>query len=427
MYQAPRGTRDILPEEQPYWRYIEQKAAEICQLYGYQRIDTPIFEDTGLFTRGIGEETDIVEKEMYAFRDQGGTSLTLRPEGTAPVCRAYLEWGMHNLPQPVRLYYFAPIFRYERPQAGRYRQHHQFGFEALGSPDPVVDAEVVDLAWYFYQTLGLKDLVLKLNSIGCPRCRPAWVGELRSFYRERQALLCSDCQRRLEKNPLRLLDCKQEVCSALARQAPRSFEFLCSDCREHFERLRNYLSRLGLEFELEPRLVRGLDYYTRTVFEIQPPGEGRAQATLGGGGRYDGLIEAIGGKSTPGVGFATGVERIILNLKKQEVPIPSPAPPAVFLAYLGQEAKERALEYASQLRRAGVGVVLASDDRSLKAQLRQASRLQASFALILGEDELREGKVVWRDMRKGEQQRLDFSEVLDGLIQVGGSQATSPA
>ena len=415
MYRAPRGTRDILPEEQPYWRYVEQKAAEICQLYGYQRIDTPVFEETGLFTRGIGEETDIVEKEMYTFQDQGGTSLTLRPEGTAPVCRAYLERGMHNLPQPVRLYYFTPIFRYERPQAGRYRQHHQFGFEVLGSADPAVDAEVIDLAWYFYQSLGLKDLVLKLNSIGCPRCRPAWVEKLRSFYQEKQSLLCPDCQHRLERNPLRLLDCKQEVCSALARQAPKSFEFLCPNCQEHFEQLKGYLERLNLEFDLEPRLVRGLDYYTRTVFEIQPLGEGGAQATLGGGGRYDGLIEAIGGKPTPGVGFATGVERIILNLKKQGIPVPNIASPRVFLAYLGREAKQKALEYAARLRRAGIGVILASDDRSLKAQLRQANSLGASFVLILGEDELREGKVVWRDMKRGEQQRLSFAEILENL------------
>ena len=415
MYQAPRGTRDILPREQPYWRYVERKAAELCQLYGYQRIDTPVFEETGLFTRGIGEETDIVEKEMYTFRDQGGSSLTLRPEGTAPVCRAYLEQGMHNLPQPVRLYYFTPTFRYERPQAGRYRQHHQFGFEVLGSADPAVDAEVIDLAWYFYQSLGLKDLMLKLNSIGCSRCRPAWVEKLRSFYQERQALLCPDCQRRLERNPLRLLDCKQEVCSELGRQAPRSFEFLCPDCQEHFDQLKRYLKLLSLEFELEPRLVRGLDYYTRTVFEIQPLREGGAQATLGGGGRYDGLIEAIGGKPTPGVGFATGVERIILNLKKQGIPVPNIPSPRVFLAYLGQEAKGRALEYAARLRRAGIGVVLASDDRSLKAQLRQANSLGASFTLILGEDELREGKVVWRDMKRGEQQRLSFTEILENL------------
>ncbi len=415
MYQAPRGTKDILPEEQAYWRYVEQKAAEICQLHGYERIDTPVFEDTGLFTRSIGEETDIVEKEMYTFQDQGGSSLTLRPEGTAPVCRAYLERGMHNLPQPVRLYYFAPIFRYERPQAGRYRQHYQFGFEALGSDDPAIDAEIIELAWSFYQTLGLKDFLLKLNSIGCPRCRPYWVERLRTFYQERQALLCPDCQRRLGRNPLRLLDCKQEICSELSRQAPKSFEFLCPDCREHFGKLKRYLDLLGLKFELDYRLVRGLDYYTRTVFEIQPRGEGGAQAALGGGGRYDGLIEELGGKPTPAVGFATGVERIILGLKKQGVAVPPLSHPAVFLAYLGQEAKEKVLEYAAQLRGAGIGAVLASDNRSLKAQLRQANSLGVAYTLIVGEEELREGKVVWRDMKKGEQQRLSLAEVLNSL------------
>ena len=415
MYQAPRGTKDILPEEQAYWRYVEQKAAEICQLHGYERIDTPVFEDTGLFTRSIGEETDIVEKEMYTFQDQGGSSLTLRPEGTAPVCRAYLERGMHNLPQPVRLYYFAPIFRYERPQAGRYRQHYQFGFEALGSDDPAIDAEIIELAWSFYQTLGLEDFLLKLNSIGCPRCRPYWVERLRTFYQERQALLCPDCQRRLGRNPLRLLDCKQEICSELSRQAPKSFEFLCPDCQEHFGKLKRYLDLLGLKFELDYRLVRGLDYYTRTVFEIQPRGEGGAQAALGGGGRYDGLIEELGGKPTPAVGFATGVERVILGLKKQGVAVPPLSRPAVFLAYLGQEAKEKVLEYAAQLRGAGIGAVLASDNRSLKAQLRQANSLGVAYTLIVGEEELREGKVVWRDMKKGEQQRLSLAEVLNSL------------
>lgn len=418
MYKAPRGTSDILPQEQAYWRYIEQKIAELCRLYGYQRIDTPVFEDARLFVRTIGEGTDIVEKEMYSFEDRGGDFLTLRPEGTAPVCRAYLEHGMHNLPQPVKLYYLAPIFRYERPQAGRYRQHWQFGFEALGSPDPAIDAEVIDLACSFYQSLGLKDLRLKLNSIGCPNCRPKYLESLRDFYSERRELLCPDCKRRLERNPLRLLDCKKESCLGLGKQAPKIGDYLCQECRAHFDSLKKYLLLLKITFEEDHRLVRGLDYYTKTVFEIHPQGEEGAQTALGGGGRYDNLIEELGGKPTPAVGFAAGIERAILNLKKQGISVPSPPQTSVFVAYLNQEAKDRAIEYVAQLRREGIGAVFASGDRSLKAQLRQANALGANYTIIIGEDELRDGLIVWRDMVKSEQQRLSFAEALEILKKV---------
>ena len=418
MYKAPRGTSDILPQEQAYWRYIEQKIAELCRLYGYQRIDTPVFEDARLFVRTIGEGTDIVEKEMYSFEDRGGDFLTLRPEGTAPVCRAYLEHGMHNLPQPVKLYYLAPIFRYERPQAGRYRQHWQFGFEALGSPDPAIDAEVIDLACSFYQSLGLKDLRLKLNSIGCPNCRAKYLESLRDFYSERRELLCPDCKRRLERNPLRLLDCKEESCLELGKQAPKIGDYLCQECRAHFDSLKRYLLLLKITFEEDHRLVRGLDYYTKTVFEIHPRGEEGAQTALGGGGRYDNLIEELGGKPTPAVGFAAGIERAILNLKKQGISVPSPPQTSVFVAYLNQEAKDKAIEYVAQLRREGIGAVFASGDRSLKAQLRQANALGANYTIIIGEDELRDGLIVWRDMVKSEQQRLSFAEALEILKKV---------
>ncbi len=418
MYKAPRGTSDILPQEQAYWRYIEQKIAELCRLYGYQRIDTPVFEDARLFVRTIGEGTDIVEKEMYSFEDRGGDFLTLRPEGTAPVCRAYLEHGMHNLPQPVKLYYLAPIFRYERPQAGRYRQHWQFGFEALGSPDPAIDAEVIDLACSFYQSLGLKDLRLKLNSIGCPNCRAKYLESLRDFYSERRELLCPDCKRRLERNPLRLLDCKEESCLELGKQAPKIGDYLCQECRAHFDSLKRYLLLLKITFEEDHRLVRGLDYYTKTVFEIHPRGEEGAQTALGGGGRYDNLIEELGGKPTPAVGFAAGIERAILNLKKQGISVPSPPQTSVFVAYLNQEAKDKAIEYVAQLRREGIGAVFASGDRSLKAQLRQANALGANYTIIIGEDELKDGLIVWRDMVKSEQQRLTFAEALEILKKV---------
>ncbi|MFC1902871.1 histidine--tRNA ligase, partial [Chloroflexota bacterium] len=280
MYQAPRGTADTLPEEQAYRHYVEQKAVDTCQLYGYERIDTPTFEDTGLFIRSVGDATDIVDKQMYTFQDRGNDSLTLRPEGTAPVCRAYLEHGLHNLPQPVKLYYIAAIFRYERPQAGRYRQHYQFGYEAIGDGDPALDAEVIDMAWQLFRSLGLSRLSLQLNSIGCKRCRPNYLSTLKDYYADGVGNLCPDCKIRLKRNPLRLLDCKKPACQQVADSAPRSIDYLCPECAAHFNSLQHYLKLLAIPFEINHRLVRGLDYYTKTVFEIQPETEG-AQSTLG--------------------------------------------------------------------------------------------------------------------------------------------------
>jgi histidyl-tRNA synthetase len=338
MFKAPRGTTDILGLEQAYWRYIEDKAIILCQLYGYERVDTPIFEEIGLFLRTIGEGTDIVEKQMYIFKDRGGKLMTLKPEGTAPVCRAYLEHGLFNLPQPLRLFYFAPIFRYERPQAGRYRQHHQFGCEAFGDAHPSLDAEVIELAWQFFLSLGLEDLCLEINSIGCKRCRPSYREHLLQYYSGRVAQICPDCQSRLQRNPLRLLDCKRASCQAVAKDAPHSLDFLCQECREHFQLLERYLELLKVPFHHNHCLVRGLDYYTRTVFEVQPP-QGGAQSTLGGGGRYDDLIEELGGKPTPAIGFAAGIERIISNLKKNNIPIPPLPKPKVFVAYIGDRPR----------------------------------------------------------------------------------------
>lgn len=415
LYQAPRGTTDILPQDQPYWQFVRKAIVDVCLLYGYQRIDTPVFENAGLFVRSIGEETDIVEKEMYTFKDRGGDMMTLRPEGTASICRAYLEHGMHNLTQPVKLYYITQIFRYERPQAGRFRQHWQFGFEAIGDADPALDAEVIDMAWSLYSKLGLKDLVLKLNSIGCRECRPKYLETLKEYYAGKIDRLCPDCKRRAERNTLRLLDCKNESCIPLAEQAPKSYDCLCDECRDHFELLKKYLSILSLDFEVDHRLVRGLDYYTKTVFEIQPPGAKGAQSTIGGGGRYDDLIEELGGKAVPAVGFATGFERTILNLKNQGVTIPADANPSTFVAFLGQGAKDKAVKYVTQIRREGMSAILASGNRSLKAQMRQANSMGANYTIIIGEDELKDGVVMLRDMSGGEQQRLAFEEVLNRL------------
>jgi histidyl-tRNA synthetase len=416
MFQSPRGTADILPEDQTYWRYIEQKAAAIARLYGYKRIDTPSFEDTRLFTRGVGEVTDIVQKEMYTFDDRGGNSLTLRPEGTAPVCRAYLEHGMQNQPQPVKLYYLTSIFRYDRPQAGRYREHHQFGFEAIGEVDPILDAEVIDMSWQFYQSLGIKQLHLLINSIGCKNCRPAYLTKLKEYYASHIQELCPDCKSRLEKNPLRLLDCKNTACQQIALAAPRSVEQLCPECSLHFEQLKKYLNLLGLPFEINHCLVRGLDYYTRTVFEIQPEVEG-GQSTIGGGGRYDGLIEELGGKPTPGIGFATGIERIIMNLKKQNLQIQTLPNPPVFMAYLGEAARDAALKLTVDLRREGLGVIQAVGSKSLKAQMRQANSLGVRYAVVIGDEEIKAGIAQVRDMNSSQQQSVPFSQLGQFLSQ----------
>ena len=416
MYRAPRGTTDILPKEQAYWRYIEQKVVNVCQLYGYERIDAPAFEDTGLFTRSVGEGTDIVEKQMYTFADRGGNKITLRPEGTAPVCRAYLEHGLHNLPQPVKLYYITSIFRYERPQAGRYRQHYQFGCEAIGDDDPALDAEVIDTVWQFFLSLGLHRLSLQLNSIGCKQCRPEYLVVLKDYYANYRQSLCSDCKTRLKTNPLRLLDCKKPLCQQIASSAPRSIDHLCSQCDAHFDRLKRYLDLLDLPFVVNHCLVRGLDYYTRTVFEIQPEAEG-AQSALGGGGRYDDLIEELGGKPTPAIGFAIGLERIILNLKKQNVPIPALPRPQVFIAYIGDEARDEVVKLASRLRRSGIGVIEAIGSKSLKAQLRQANNLGAGYTVIIGEEEVNTGTVILRDMSTSEQKTIPLPQLQEILRQ----------
>ncbi|MBI4300653.1 MAG: histidine--tRNA ligase [Chloroflexi bacterium] len=417
MYRAPRGTNDILPADQSYWRMVEKVAAELSRLYGYQRIDTPVFEDASLFVRTVGEGTDIVEKETYTFEDRGNNRLTLRPEGTAPVCRAYIEHGMASLPQPIKLYYFAPIFRYDRPQAGRYREHHQFGCEALGDLDPALDAEVIGLAWELYRRLGLQEISLQLNSIGHPGCRPAYLQKLVEHYRAHVQSICADCKVRLEKNPLRLLDCKEPGCQHIANAAPTMAGYLCAECREHLEGVQSNLEALGIPFQMNHRLVRGFDYYTKTVFEFWPPQEG-AQSTIGAGGRYDGLIEALGGRPTPGVGFATGIERLIINLKAQGVEAPTIGGVQVFVGYKGAEAKKAAFTLTAELREAGVAAVLSTGDRSLKAQMRHADALGARYALILGSKELAEGTVTLRDMARAEQRSVPRGEVAQELLRL---------
>jgi len=416
LFRAPRGTTDILPAEQPYWRYVIARAEETCRLYGYQRIDTPTFEDTALFTRGTGETTDIVEREMYTFDDRGGNSLTLQPEGTPPVCRAYIEHGMHTQPQPVKLYYVTPIFRYDRPQAGRYRQHHQFGIEAIGEADPALDAEIIDLAWRLLSSLDLTRIRLLVNSIGDPQCRPAYLEILKAYYSERTGELCSDCRNRLQRNPLRLLDCNQPRCRELAEEAPKSVDHLCAECAGHFTALQQNLTSLEIPFEVDSHLVRGLDYYTRTVFEIQPL-EAGAQSTICGGGRYDGLVEELGGKPTPGIGFGLGIERLILNLKNAGLSLPPSVGPKLFIAHIGSAAGDTALKLASTVRSQGIGVIVATGGRSLKSQLRQAGKLDIERVAIIGDDEVASGTVVLRDMATSQQETVPVGRLLEMLNQ----------
>ncbi len=414
LYKNPRGTTDLLPAEQRYWRYVESKAVELCQKYGYSRLDTPLFEDSRLFVRSVGEGTDIVDKETYTFQDRGGDSITLRPEGTAPVCRAYLEHGMHNLPQPVRLYYFCPVFRYDRPQAGRYREHHQFGIENLGDEDPLVDAEVIELAWRLMYALGLESVSLHINSIGDGRCRPGYLEALKEYYAGHASKLCGDCRTRLERNPLRLLDCKQESCQPLGIDAPRSADHLCADCQDHWDQLQRYLGRIDIPYRVDHRLVRGLDYYTRTVFEIQPAQEG-AQSTICGGGRYDVLIEQLGGRPTPGIGFATGIERIILNLKREEVDVGGEPAPRYMVVSVGEGARDAALHIASRMRNAGVGAILSSGSRSLRGQFRHANALGVEYVVIVGEEELAGGQISVRDMVNGGQETRPMEQFFEEL------------
>lgn len=409
-YRAPRGTTDVLPEDQPYWDRIWEAASRICALFGYRRIETPVFEEAPLFTRGVGEVTDIVQKEMYVFEDRGGQQLALRPEGTAPVCRAYLEHGMHNQPQPVRLWYWCPIFRYDRPQAGRYRQHTQFGCEAIGEADASVDAEVIELLFRVYEELGLQGLTLHLNSIGDADCRPRYLEALRGYYVDKLKQVCNDCEGRYRRNPLRLLDCKQERCQPVIAAAPPFSDYLCDACADHFSRLRSYLDDVGIAYAINPRLVRGLDYYTRTVLEFQPREEG-AQSTVGAGGRYDGLIEQLGGRPTPGIGWATGIERIVLNLKRLEASVGEPQRPQVFVAYQTREAGPQAFRLASDLRRQGIAAIVAAGERSLKAQMRHADVLGAVYAAIIGKRELEDGTATLRRLADGHQETVPLTEI----------------
>ncbi|NLE43345.1 MAG: histidine--tRNA ligase [Chloroflexi bacterium] len=413
-FQRPTGTLDILPEDQPYWYHVRARARRLAEMSGFERIDVPIFESTELFARGVGEGTDIVDKEMYSFTDKGDHELTLRPEFTAGILRAYIENGMHVLTQPVKLYTFGPLFRYERPQAGRFRQHTQFDVEIIGEQDPAADLEVMVLAWDLYADLGFRDLAFQLNSTGCPACKPAYVAVLKEYYDRHHDAICDDCRRRLERSPLRVLDCKAAQCQPIIEGAPHIIDHLCDECADHLAELREYLDLLGRTYTINHRLVRGLDYYTKTVFEVWAAGIG-AQSAVCGGGRYDGLAELIGGPSTPGVGFGSGQERIIMVMRELGVDVPPLSSPRVFLAHLGDAARREALHLADGMRREDVAVYVAFGKRGLRSQLREAGKRDAKYVVILGETELASGVASVRDMGSGDQLDVHLDDLYNWL------------
>jgi len=411
--KAIKGTRDILPPESAVWNKVESTAREIFELYGFSEIRTPVFERTDLFARGVGEDTDIVSKEMYTFADRDNTSLTLRPEGTAPVVRSYIEHQLYQDSQILKLYYLGPMFRRERPQKGRYRQFYQIGAEVLGSDNPAIEAEVLEMLELFLERIGIKETTLLVNSIGCSLCRPRFLERLKQELAAKKDLLCEDCQRRSETNPLRVLDCKVEACQPIIDKLPSILEFLDDGCRAHFEKFLGYLKEREIQFTIVPRLVRGLDYYTRTTFEITSRVLG-AQNSLIGGGRYDGLAEVLEGPPTHGFGFAMGVERLVLVLQQTGNLMASP-PPQLFLAPLGEAAFARATLLARDLRRQGIRCSYDFESRSLKSALRLANKLQAEFALIIGEAELQSGKFQLKRMSDGEQVEVSEEQLVERM------------
>lgn len=405
--KAPKGTQDLTPELTRRWRIAEQVLIGEAELNGFGEIRTPAFEHTELFQRGMGDVTDVVEKQMYTFEDKGGRSVTLRPEGTAGAVRAMLENGLYNAGYPVKLYYNIPCYRYEKPQAGRMREFRTFGVEVFGAAEPIADAQIIAMAMSAFKRLGLKDVGLQLNSIGCPECRKEYHRALKEYFTGNRDKLCDTCLSRLDRNPMRILDCKNPECKELAKAAPVITDYLCPDCRAHFERVQEYLTALGIEFELDPGLVRGLDYYTRTVFEFPSRSLGFA---LGGGGRYDGLVEEMGGSPTPGLGFGLGMDRIMLALSEGKVEFPEDTRCEVYIAAMGDKAQVKALELVDMLHRCGVTADCDICGRGLKAQMKYAGKIGAKFSMVLGEDELTSGKAGLKDMASGETKKIGIGD-----------------
>lgn len=407
MITKPRGTEDVLPKDSKLWQYVESTAREVCSLYGYKEIRTPVFEHTELFQRGVGDTTDVVQKEMYTFTDKGGRSITLKPEGTATLVRSYIENSLYANPQPTKLSYIIPCFRYEKPQSGRLREFHQFGTECFGAASPTTDAEVISLADLFLKRLGIKGVTLNINSIGCKVCKKSYNEKLKAYFEGYRDRLCGTCLERLEKNPMRIIDCKSEVCKEISAKAPKMIDNLCSECSEHFEAVKTGLDNMGIEFKINPDIVRGLDYYTKTVFEFVSDSLG-AQSTVCGGGRYSGLVEELGGKSAEGIGFAAGLERLILVLKAQGELKEFEEKPDLFIAVMGCGAQSFAQKTVYGLRKSGFWAEQDLCERSLKAQMKYADKIGAKFCAAVGDDEINSGRLKIKNMQTGEINEVSF-------------------
>jgi len=420
-FQSPTGMHDILGKDIMYFQKIEKTCKDIADFYGFRRIETPILEETKLFEKGTGFSTDIVQKEMFSLRTKGGDHLTLRPEATPGIVRSYIQNGMQNLPKPIKFWHFGPFFRYERPQAGRFRQFNQFGFESIGIDKPIIDVQVIQIFFNILKELGFKDLIIQINTIGCSECRSEYRRKLIKYLKSNESNLCSDCRRRLKENPLRTLDCKNEKCQEVIKSAPQMLEHLCKDCHNHFKNVLEFLEELELPYELNPYLVRGLDYYTRTVFEIFPnlPQESKEYSeqenkkiALAGGGRYDELVKLLGGKETPACGGAAGVERIIRLMKIMGKKVPAKKQSQVFLAHVGELAKRKSLKIFEDLRNNNIKVAEAFHKDSLVEQLRIADKLEIKFVLILGQKESIDNEIIIREMKTGKQKIIPFKKII---------------
>lgn len=419
--RAPKGTKDILPSESYSWQYVEEKIRQIARLYGYREIRTPIFEHTDLFVRSVGDTTDIVQKEMFTFEDKGKRSITLKPEGTAGVVRAYIEHSLYAEPQPIKVYYITPCFRHERPQAGRQRQFNQFGVEVFGGKEASLDAEIISLAVKLFDSLAIKGLKVNLNSIGCPDCRGPYYEKIKEYLGDNINSLCKSCSDRYEKNPLRILDCKEEGCKALIAGIPLILDNLCDECKDHFDQVKAFLDAKGIDYQINPLIVRGLDYYTKTVFEIISDSLG-AQSTVCGGGRYDGLVEECGGPKTPGIGFAIGLERLMMILEAQKAIDIIEEPMDIYIATIGDMARLKASDLISALRKKGISADMDHVGRSIKAQFKYAGKQGYKFVCTIGENELTTGDLRIKNMKEGKEDSIRIESLLDYLIkQLGGS------
>ncbi len=414
MINIAKGMKDVLPSQSYKWQYIEATARSVAHLFGFKEIRTPVLEHTELFLRGVGDTTDIVNKEMYTFLDKGNRSVTLKPEGTAGVARSFVENGMSNDGLPAKMFYFSPAFRYERPQAGRYREHHQFGVELYGSASPQADAEVITLVDVFYKKLGLKNVKLQLNSIGCAECRKAYSAALKEYFKPHLSEMCADCNSRFEKNPMRMLDCKEERCKKLTADAPKISDYLCDGCRAHFGEVKKLLELSGVQFEVNPSIVRGLDYYGRTVFEFVSNAAG-AQGTVCGGGRYDTLLEQIGEKPVPAVGFGGGIERLLMVMEAEGVNIPESKKPRIYVAGMDENTRAFAYKCVNELRKNGISAECDLMERSLKAQFKYADKLGAEYVAVIGQTELETGQANLKKMSDGSQQSVKFEDIITYL------------